>query len=56
MTWMRGHANDAVCPKCETYTEQTVVRRGVRQCIGCRTVFNLKDTTVAGRKRKKERP
>lgn len=43
---LKGYANNAICPKCDLYTEQRVVKRGVRQCLGCLTVFNLKDTKV----------
>jgi hypothetical protein len=43
---LKGYANNAICPKCDMYTEQRVVERGVRQCLGCLTVFKLKDTKV----------
>lgn len=46
----KGFAQDAVCPACETYTQQEIVIRGVRRCLGCKKVFNLKDTIRNGRK------
>lgn len=42
---MRGFAENAVCPRCRTYTQQTVVRRGRRRCF-CGREFDLKDTLV----------
>jgi len=40
---MKGHAENAVCPNCRTYTRQIIVSRGVREC-GCGLRFNLRDT------------
>jgi ribosomal protein L37AE/L43A len=39
-----GYAENAVCPKCETYTQQYIVVRGIRKCLNCGEQFNLKDT------------
>jgi hypothetical protein len=38
----KGHNDNAVCPKCKTFTEQWIKARGVREC-GCGEVFQLKD-------------
>lgn len=38
-----GIMENAQCPKCKGFTQQKVVKRGVRECLGCHTVFNLKD-------------
>jgi hypothetical protein len=38
-----GYRGNAVCPKCRTYTQQVIVRRGVRQCLNCGIGFKLKD-------------
>ncbi len=37
-----GWAENAVCPKCKTYTVQRITKRGVRRCE-CGTEFNLAD-------------
>lgn len=41
MPSIRGFAEDQVCPKCQTYTQQEIVKRGIRKCLGCRTVFPI---------------
>jgi hypothetical protein len=38
-----GYREDATCPKCRTFTQQRIVRRGERQCLNCKTEFRLKD-------------
>ena len=52
---MKGYADDAVCPSCKTYTQQYVVKRGVRKCL-CGKVFNLKETETLRTARKKRTP
>jgi hypothetical protein len=47
---MKGYAENAVCPRCHTYTQQRIVyhgghvRRGERECLNCGTRFYVRDT------------
>lgn len=43
---MKGFSKNALCPKCNKYTKQQVVKRGVRKCLDCSTEFRLKDTEL----------
>lgn len=36
-----GYDERKVCPKCQTYTLQRIVRRGTRHCMNCDTEFEL---------------
>ena len=38
-----GFAENAMCPRCRTYTRQRIVSRGEREC-DCGERFKLKDT------------
>jgi hypothetical protein len=40
---MKGYAENAVCPRCKTYTKQRIISRGVRECE-CGHQFQLRDT------------
>lgn len=42
---MRGFAENAICPECRGYRLARIVKRGVRQCCECDTVYNLRDVT-----------
>lgn len=42
MRKVAGYAEDAVCPKCATFTLQRIVRRGIRRCM-CGHEFKLTD-------------
>jgi hypothetical protein len=39
----KGWAQNAVCPKCQTYTIQRIVKRGLRKCE-CGMEFTLQNT------------
>jgi hypothetical protein len=41
---MKGYAENAVCPKCHTYTQQRIISYGERECLNCGTRFDLRDT------------
>lgn len=52
-----GYADNAVCPRCRTYTLQLIVERGRRECTGCRCRhrFALRDTERIQKHRKSDK-
>jgi hypothetical protein len=43
MPTLKGYAENAVCPRCGTYTKQRIIARGLREC-DCGLRFKLADT------------
>lgn len=44
MAWSEsGYPENARCPKCGYFVQSKIIKRGVRECLGCHTIFNLKD-------------